>query len=340
MASMARKGTIRLAHGSGGKLTHDLVERMFLPRFRNEILEELADSARVTIGEARVAFTTDSYVVKPLFFPGGDIGRLAISGTVNDLAVVGAEPRYVSCALIIEEGIGEEVVEQIAESMRRTAAEARVQIVAGDTKVVEKGGADGLFVNTSGIGIIDAGVDLGAHRVEVGDRVLMSGTLADHGIAVMAARQDLGLDPPIESDCAPLGELVAGLLTLGASVKFMRDPTRGGVAMSLCELALQARSVVEIDEAELAVREGVRSACELLGLDPLYVANEGKIIAVVGADAAREGVELMRRHPLGREARLVGEIIEGERPHVTLRTAIGGRRIVDMPIGEQLPRIC
>lgn len=337
---MTTKGTIRLAHGSGGKLTHDLVERVFLPRFRNEILEELADSARVAIGEAHIAFTTDSYVVKPLFFPGGDIGRLAVSGTVNDLAVVGADPRYISCALIIEEGIGEELVEQITESMHRAAVEARVQIVAGDTKVVEKGGADGLFINTSGIGLIDPGVDLGARRVEVGDRLLVSGTLADHGIAVMAARQKLGLDPPIESDCAPLGELVGALLALGDSIKFMRDPTRGGVAMSLCELALQARVVVEIDETQLPVREGVRSACELLGLDPLYVANEGKIIAVVSADAAREAVELIRRHPLGKEARLFGDIIEGERPHVTLRTAIGGRRIVDMPIGEQLPRIC
>ncbi|KPJ60204.1 MAG: hydrogenase expression/formation protein HypE [Latescibacteria bacterium DG_63] len=337
---MATQGTIRLAHGSGGKLTHDLVERMFLPRFRNAVLEELADAARVAIGGLRLAFTTDSYVVKPLFFPGGDIGRLAVSGTVNDLAVVGARPLFVSSALIIEEGIEEELLVRVTDSMHAAAAEAGVEIVAGDTKVVEKGGADGLFINTSGLGVIDGEIDLGPHRVKAGDRVLVSGSVADHGIAVMAARQELGLEPPIETDCAPLGGLVADLLALGQAIRFMRDPTRGGVAMSLNEMALQAEKVVVIDETEVPVKESVRSACELLGFDPLYVANEGKVVAIVAAEAADEAIGILRQHPLGRDARLIGEVADGERPHVVLRTAIGGRRIVDMPVGEQLPRIC
>lgn len=332
---------ILLAHGSGGKLTHELISETILPKLGNPILSKLTDSAILPFEGGSIAFTTDSYVVKPIFFPGGDIGKLAVCGTVNDLSVCGAVPRYISCSLIIEEGFEMADLERVLRSMAEAAEEAGVEVVTGDTKVVERGGADGIFINTAGVGFVPKGVKLGLERIEPGDLILINGPIGEHGIAILSVREGMEFEVGIESDCAPLNGLIKTLLDeLGEAVKFMRDPTRGGVATTLKEMSEGTGLGVEVDETAIPVSEPVRAACEILGLDPLYVANEGKVIAVVDPKRADEAVELMRRHPLGREASIIGSFTEDHPGRVYLRTEIGSRRIIEMLMGEQLPRIC
>jgi len=337
--------TVTLAHGGGGKAMKDLVDDVFIETFGHATLAPLEDQARFYLGTLavhgdRLAFTTDSFVVHPLVFPGGDIGSLAVCGTVNDLAVGGATPLYLSCAIIIEEGIPIDLLRQIARSMATTAQRAGVRIVTGDTKVVQKGACDKLFITTTGIGVIRQGIELGVDKARPGDAVLVNGLVGDHGAAILCARGDMALDSPIESDCAPLHGLIADLLTAVPSVRFIRDATRGGVATVLNEIADASQVAIEIDEAKTPIREQVKAFCEILGLDPLYLANEGKIIVITPPRDAETALAAMRAHPLGVGATIVGRVEAGDVARVTMRTALGGRRIVDMLIGEQLPRIC
>ena len=333
--------TIQMAHGGGGRLTQQLIERMFVPSFSNPQLARLHDGALLTAGGARLAFSTDSYVVHPLFFPGGDIGSLAVHGTVNDLAMCGARPLALSCALILEEGLAMATLWRIISSMKAAAEAVGVPIVTGDTKVVDRGKGDGVFINTAGIGRIGDGIEISPQRAQPGDKVLLSGAIAEHGIAILSVREGLAFEAPIVSDSAPLHELVGELLDrLGERVHVLRDPTRGGVASALNEIATAAGVAIRIDEAALPVAPAVRGACEILGLDPLYVANEGKAIAFVAGEVAEEALAIWRRHPLGRQAVCIGEVVAGPAGLVTLRSSIGGTRIVDLLTGEQLPRIC
>jgi hydrogenase expression/formation protein HypE len=331
---------VLLGHGSGGRMTAELIARCFLPAFRNEYLEKLDDQAVVTVDGVRLAFTTDAYVVTPLFFPGGDIGTLAINGTINDLATAGARPLFLSAAFILEEGFALADLERIVLSMRSAASNAGVLLVTGDTKVVDRGKADGCFVTTTGLGIVEHAQQISADRARPGDVVIVSGPIANHGVAIMAARADLELETPVRSDTAALHRLVADILATGAEVHCLRDPTRGGVATALNEIAQRSKVGVVLDEAAIAVREPVRGVCELLGLDPLYVANEGTLLAIVPEADTMNVVAAMRRHPEGAEAAVIGKVIEDVATLVTLATTIGGRRIVDMLQGEQLPRIC
>lgn len=331
---------ILLGHGSGGTLTAQLIERVFLPAFGNPILERLDDQALLELPGTRLAFTTDSYVVTPLFFPGGDIGRLAVNGTVNDLAMSGARPLYLSAGFILEEGLEIEALGRIVASMRDAARQAGVQIVSGDTKVVGKGSGDKVFINTSGIGVVPPGVAIAADRARPGDAVLLSGTLGDHGMAIMTLRESLGLEATIASDTAPLHGLVATMLEACPDLHALRDPTRGGVATTLHEIAQRARVGIEIDEDAVPVRDEVRGACEILGFDPLYVANEGKLVAVVPGVAAEAVLSAMRGHPLGRGAVRLGTLNDVHPGRVVVRTAIGGSRVLERPYGELLPRIC
>ena len=330
---------VLLAHGSGGRLSHALVRRMFVSRFDNEQLRRLDDSAILSLAGGRLAFTTDSYVVKPLFFRGGDIGRLAVCGTVNDLATAGAVPLYLSVAFVIEEGLPMADLERVVASMREAAAEAGVSIVTGDTKVVERGGADCLFVNTAGVGVVRGGRDISSHNARPGDRVILSGTIGDHGIAVVSAREGLSFATDIVSDVAPLNRLVGAMLDAG-EVHALRDPTRGGLATTLNEIAEQSGVSIVLDERSIPIRDGVWAACEMLGFDPLYVANEGKIVACVAADSAQSVLAAARRTRYGEEAAIIGEVVEGKPGRVLMRTGIGGTRVVDMLAGELLPRIC
>ena len=343
---------ITLAHGSGGKAMHELVEEVFIEYLKNPLLEMMEDQAVFEVGGqegqalAKLAFTTDSFVVDPIFFPGGDIGRLAVHGTVNDLAMSGARPLYLSAGFIIEEGFAIEDLKRILSSMRAAAVEAGVQIVTGDTKVVQKGSADKIFINTSGIGILEAPVRISAARARVGDKVILSGTIGDHGTTIMIARGELELETDIESDSAALNSLVeamideAGKLAAMDGIHCMRDPTRGGVATTLNEIALASEIYIEIRENRIPVREEVHGACEILGLDPLYVANEGKLIAIVAEELAEQLLGRMREHPLGRDACIIGEVKAEPKGIVAMVTGFGGTRIVDMLAGEQLPRIC
>ena len=331
---------VTLAHGAGGKATRALVEQLFLEELSNPLLDPLGDSALLELNGSRLAFTTDSYVVTPIVFPGGDIGELAVNGTVNDLAVAGARPVALSAGFVIEEGFEVARLRELAASMARAAERAGVPVATGDTKVVERGKADGLYVNTAGLGVVPPGVELGAGRVRVGDRVLVSGTLGDHGMAVMIARGELQLEVELESDTAPVHELTASLLELGGEVRWLRDPTRGGLATALNELAQEAGVAVALDEASLPLRPAVVGACEILGIDPLYVANEGKLVAVVAPQAADDALARLRAHDLGAEAALIGEIRPEPEGLVVLDTAFGGGRIVDMLVGDPLPRIC
>ena len=331
---------VTLAHGAGGKATKALVESLFLPELTNPLLARLDDAAVLTAGGARLALTTDSYVVKPRFFPGGDIGELAVYGTVNDLAVSGARPLALTAGFVLEEGLPMDELRLVAASMARAAERAGVMVAAGDTKVVEHGTCDGLYVTTAGIGLVDVRADLDPARVRPGDKVLLSGTLADHGVAVMIARGGLRLEATIESDTAPLNELAALLLPLEGALRFMRDPTRGGLATTLNELAAAAGCGVVLEEAALPVRPEVAAACEILGIDPLYVANEGKLVAVVSPAAADSALAALRAHPLGRAAAIVGEVAAEPAGLVVLETTFGGRRVVDMLVGDPLPRIC
>lgn len=342
---MTANRTVTLAHGGGGKAMKALIADVFVSAFANPALAPLEDQARFDMAAIaargdRLAFTTDSYVVDPLFFPGGDIGKLAVNGTINDLAVGGALPLCLSCAAIIEEGLPLALLRDVASSMARAAREAGVVIATGDTKVVPKGACDKLFVTTSGIGVIRPGLELGAHRARPGDIVLVNGWLGDHGAAILAARGDLALETPIESDCAALHRLIAALLEAAPGMRCLRDATRGGVATVLNEFALASETAIEIDEAATPLREEVRGFCDILGLDPLYLANEGKLVAIVPAEQAEAALAALRRDQRGREAAAIGRVADGEPGRVTMRTAFGGSRIVDMLVGEQLPRIC
>ena len=331
---------VLLGHGSGGRMSAELIARCFLPAFGNEYLDKLDDHARLDVQGARLAFTTDSYVVTPLFFPGGDIGALAVHGTVNDLATAGARPLFLAAAFVLEEGFPLADLERIVASMRAAAAAAGVLVVTGDTKVVPRGKADGCFITTTGLGVVEHDRTISADRARPGDLVVLSGPIADHGVAIMAARADLGLETPVTSDSAAVHRVALDALATGADVRCFRDPTRGGVATALNEIARRSRVGVELDESAIPVREPVRGVCELLGLDPLYVANEGKLLAVVAREDSARVVDAMRRHPEASDARVVGEVVEDPAALVVLRTAIGGRRIVDMLPGDQLPRIC
>ncbi|RIK67661.1 MAG: hydrogenase expression/formation protein HypE [Planctomycetota bacterium] len=332
---------VMLAHGGGGELTSELIEAHFLPRINNPALAPLADGAIVPIGsDQSVVFTTDSYVVTPLEFPGGDIGRLAVCGTVNDLAVMGAEPLGLSLGVIMEEGLSLDVLDRVVASIARAAREARVPIVTGDTKVIERRGNEGLFLNTAGIGRLRPGLRLGTERVESGDVILFSGRIADHGLTIMSVRAGIAFDSDLRSDAAPLADLISALSASGADVKFMRDPTRGGVAGVLADMCLRSGYSIEINEAAIPISPTARHAAEMLGLDPLTVANEGKLVCVVRREDAAKAIKAMQDHPLGREAAIVGRVTDAEPPLVELRTRAGGRRIVQRPYGEELPRIC
>ncbi|MEJ2209928.1 MAG: hydrogenase expression/formation protein HypE [Anaerolineae bacterium] len=351
--------TVLLAHGSGGKLSHELVENLFLRYFSNPTLLRLEDAAVLPLPGAEpsadptqypipniqyphFAFTTDSYIITPLFFPGGDIGKLAVCGTVNDLSMSGGRPLWLSAGFIVEEGLPLDTLERVVASMAATAATAGVQIVTGDTKVVDRGSADKLFINTAGVGLVPAGVEIAGDRARPGDVVLINGPVGDHGVTIMTQREGLGFETPLRSDCAPLNGLVADLLAAvpAGALRCLRDPTRGGLATTLNELAGRSEVGIEIDEGAVPVREAVRGACELLGLDPLYVANEGKVVAIVAPEAAPAALAAMRAHPYGAEAAIVGRVMAQHPRRVVLRTALGARRIVDMLVGEQLPRIC
>ena len=331
---------VALGHGSGGKLSAELMRDIFLPAFHNSTLERLEDQAVFPVNNGRMAFTTDSFVVKPLFFPGGDIGSLAVHGTVNDLAMGGAKPLYLSTAFIIEEGLPMETLRRIADSLGRAARACGVQIVTGDTKVVDKGSGDGLFINTTGLGVVTEGVYLSAGAARPGDAVLLSGSIGEHGIAILAEREGLEFESAIRSDSAPLDGLVADMLKTTHAIRCLRDPTRGGISSSLNEIAAQSQVGIRLDEQSILIRDEVRGACEMLGLDPMYVANEGKLLAIVDPGVADELVAAMRRHPLGRDARRIGVVKDSDAGWVTMRTALGTTRIVDMLAGDQLPRIC
>jgi len=332
---------VTLAHGGGGRLSQMLIERLFVPTFANQALEALHDGAVLEIGNARLAFSTDSYTISPLFFPGGDIGSLAVHGTVNDLAMCGARPVALSAGFILEEGLPMEQLWRIVQSMQRAAAEVGVSIVTGDTNVVERGKGDGIFINTAGLGVVPPGIVISPTRAQLGDMVLINGAIAEHGVAVMSVREGLEFETRLKSDSAPLPDLVSAMLGAGgAQVHVLRDPTRGGVASALNEIAAKAGVGIQIEETRIPVGEEVRGACEILGLDPLYVANEGKCIAIVAPAAAEAVLAVMRAHPLGRQAVAIGEVV-GEHPgRVFMRSRIGGLRVVDMLSGEQLPRIC
>jgi hydrogenase expression/formation protein HypE len=333
------KDTVVLGHGSGGTLSRDLLRRLFLPELGGAAPRALDDSAVLALGGQRLALTTDSHVVSPLFFPGGDIGRLAVCGTVNDLAMVGAQPIALTCGFVIEEGLPFELLQRVVASMREAADEAGVFFAAGDTKVVQKGGADGLFINTAGVGKVPAGVDISGANARAGDAILVSGTLGDHGIAVLSAREGLDFETDLRSDVAPLNRLVEAMLAAG-EIHALRDPTRGGLATTLVEIAEQSQAGIEILEETLPVKGQVRAACEMLGFDPLYVANEGKLVAFVRPDDAETILRAMRSTRYGEEAVLIGQVVSTGRAQVRLKTAIGGTRLVDMLPGELLPRIC
>jgi len=333
-------GFVQLAHGGGGRLMHDLLERMVLPALGNPILESRHDGAVLGVNGTRLAFTTDSYVVRPLFFPGGDIGALAVNGTVNDLAMCGARPLYLSAGLILEEGLPLDTLNRVLASMRQAAAAAGVQFVTGDTKVVDKGSGDQIFLNTAGIGLLEHALSIAPAQVCPGDAILLSGDIGRHGIAVMAVRQGLEFETTIESDCAPLAQPVLALLDAGFEVHCLRDLTRGGLATALVEIAETARLSIAIDESVIPVKEDVQGACEILGFDPLYLANEGRFVVFLPATRAAEALDVLRSHPVSSEAVWIGTVGQNAGAMVTLRSRIGTTRVLDMLTGEQLPRIC
>ena len=334
------KDRVLLGHGSGGKLSAELMRDIFLPAFRNPILAGMNDQAVVQLNGSRVAFTTDTFVVKPLFFRGGDIGSLSVHGTVNDLAMGGAQPLFLSVAFIIEEGLPMSTLSRVTASLGKAAEYAGVRVVTGDTKVVEKGSGDGLFINTTGLGLVPEGISISADQARPGDAVLLSGSIGEHGIAILAEREGIEFDTPVESDSAALHTLVADMLAVTKSIRCLRDPTRGGVSSVLNEIAAQSRVGILLDEPAIPIREEVRGACEMLGLDPLYVANEGKLIAIVDPGHESELLAAMRKHPLGRKAQRIGTITESNPGWVRMRTVLGTTRIVDLLAGDQLPRIC
>ena len=331
---------VLMAHGGGGKLSKHLIEKMFLPQFRNEFLDQLHDGAVISANGVRLAFSTDSYVVNPIFFPGGTIGDLAVNGTVNDLAMCGATPLYLSAALIIEEGLSMDDLWRVVVSMRESAQKAGVELVTGDTKVVDRGKGDKIFINTSGIGVLAEGVDINPKHAQAGDKIILSGAIAEHGIAIMSVREGLEFETPLLSDSAPLNGLVQSMLGVSKSIHVLRDPTRGGVASSLNEIASSSNLGIRIVEESITISEEVQGACEILGLDPLYVANEGKLLAFVRPEDTDVVLQAMRCHPFGRNATLIGEVVDDHCGTVIMKSKIGGNRVVDMISGEQLPRIC
>jgi len=340
-APLTHVDTIQVAHGGGGRMSQKLIESVFLPALGNPALAELHDGAVLSLPKGRVAFTTDSYVIDPIFFPGGDIGSLAVHGTVNDLAMCGARPLHLSAGFIIEEGLRLEDLRRIVASMARAAAAAGVSVVTGDTKVVDRGKGDQIFINTAGIGVVPEGIEISPARARPGDMVLVSGEIAVHGIAILSVRQGLQFDTEMLSDSASLHELVGAALDVaGTHLHVLRDPTRGGVASALNEIAASAGVSIELEERSIPVNEAVQGACELLGFDPLYVANEGKCLAIVAPSHAKAVLEAWRRHPLGRNAAIIGQVREESSGRLVLHTRIGARRVVDMLSGEQLPRIC
>ena len=332
--------TIQMGHGGGGAMSGELIEQLFLPAFGGAARAELGDSAVLTVPAGRLAFSTDSFVVKPMFFPGGSIGDLAVNGTVNDLAMSGATPLYLSTAFILAEGTAMSDIGRVAMAVGKAAEVAGVQLVTGDTKVVDSGSGDGIYINTAGIGVIADGVDIAPGRARVGDAVIISGDIGVHGVAVMSCREGLEFGTTIESDTAPLHGLVAEMLATGIDVRTLRDPTRGGVSATLNEIAKASGVGIDVIEKDLPIPAEVRDACGLLGLDPLQVANEGKLVAIVPAERAEEMLAVMRQHPQGIGSRLVGVCVEEHPRMVVARTTLGGTRVVDLPIGEQLPRIC
>jgi hydrogenase expression/formation protein HypE len=331
---------IVLAHGSGGKISQQLIQEILLPQFRNELLDVQHDGAVFSVNGARLAFSTDSFVVSPIFFPGGDIGKLAIHGTVNDLAMCGARPLYLSAGFILEEGLSMREFQAVVLSMREAAATAGVALVTGDTKVVDRGKADKLFVNTSGIGLVPEKVNIHPGRARPGDKVIVSGEIAVHGIAIMSVREGIEFETEVLSDSAPLNGLVNAILAAAQDIHVLRDPTRGGITSALSEIALSARVGILLDEAQIPISEEVKGACEILGLDPLYVANEGKLLAIVAPEEVVPVLSAMRAHPLGEKAAVIGTVTDDHRGFVFMKTRIGGTRVVDMLSGEQLPRIC
>ena len=331
---------IVLGHGGGGKLSAELVQHLFLPAFGNEQLARLGDSAVLPLQGGRLAISTDSFVVRPLFFPGGNIGELAVNGTVNDVSMSGARPLALTAGFILEEGLPLELLGRVVESMAAAAKAAGVTIIAGDTKVVDKGHGDGLYINTSGLGLIPDGVDIGPDRARPGDVVILSGTMGDHGMAVMSVREGLAFETAITSDCAALNGLVNDILAMTSEIHVLRDPTRGGVAAALNEIAAAAQVGILLEERRLPVNGAVRSACELLGMDPLFVANEGKVLVIVPPKWAEPVLTAMRRHPLGAETAMIGRVVAEHPGTLVMQTGLGGKRVVAMQIGEQLPRIC
>ena len=331
---------IVLAHGSGGKLSHQLIEKMVLPQFHNELLEPLHDGAIFSLNGERVAFSTDSFVVSPIFFPGGDIGKLAVHGTINDLSMCGARPLYLSAGFILEEGLPMEDFWRVVQSMHAATDSAGVKLVTGDTKVVDRGKADKIFINTSGIGIVPNEVNIHPARATVGDKIIISGSIAVHGIAIMSVREGLEFETEIASDSSPLHELVAAMLANRIDIHVLRDPTRGGVTSALTEIAQTAKVGMLLDEAAVPISEEVKGACEILGLDPLYVANEGKLLAIVAPEDVESALKALRGQSLGKDAAVIGEVVDEHPGFVMMKTRIGGTRVVDMLSGEQLPRIC
>jgi hydrogenase expression/formation protein HypE len=331
---------VLLAHGGGGKLTQQIIQTLFLPQFQNELLKQLHDGAMFSVNGTRLAFTTDSYVVSPIFFPGGDIGKLAVNGTVNDLAMCGARPLYLSAAFIIEEGFPMEDLWRVVLSMQDAAREAGVALVTGDTKVVERGKGDKIFVNTSGIGVIERGIDIHPLRATVNDMIILNGPIGRHGVAIMSVREGLEFESRVESDTAALNSLVQNMLTVCRDIHVLRDPTRGGVASALNEIVQQANVGIVLSEEKIPVDEEISGACEILGLDPLYIANEGKLLAFVPPEATENVLKAMHSHPLGTQAVVIGQVVADHPGMVVMKSRIGGMRVVDMLSGEQLPRIC
>lgn len=332
--------TIVMGHGAGGKMMNDLIRHLFASEFQNPLLGQLADAATIQMDARRLAFTTDTFVVSPLFFPGGDIGELAVNGTINDLAAAGAQPLYLSAGFILEEGLPMETLARITNSMAQASRRAAVQIAAGDTKVVNKGHGDGVYINTSGIGLIPESVHIGPERAKPGDVVIISGTIGDHGIAVMSVREGLNFQTEIKSDTAPLAEMVAGMLVAESRIHCLRDATRGGLGAVLNELAQASQVGIEFEESKVPLRTEVLAACEMLGLDPLFIANEGKMVAILPQESADSVLSAMRKYPCAREAAVIGRVVNEHAGMVLATTSIGGRRVVDLPAGELLPRIC
>ena len=340
MSELKEKEIIRIGHGSGGKLTHDLIHGIIQKHLGNTILNDFLDSAVVDVQDTRIVFTTDSYIVKPLFFPGGDIGKLSVTGTINDLAMLGAVPLYLSLGLIIEEGFSIADLEKIIFSIKQVCEKSCVKIVTGDTKVVERGKGDGLYINTAGVGILNKGFSINSASIKPGDKIIINGGIGEHGAAIICSRGLFEFESTIKSDCAPLHEIVKELIESGVSIKFMRDPTRGGLATVLTELAERIQYNIMIEETSIPVKEEVKSICEFVGFDPLYLANEGKFIAVIEQKDVKKALDILHRCELGQDAALIGEIENCKDSRVLIRTLIGSTRLVEMMLEDQLPRIC